>query len=166
MQKTHQNTINSKSKIRISVLAPDLELTDNIGGLFRICEAMGVERIYFGNTINLQARKLKKAARSTQNYLDCLMQVDSKEIVREFINQNHLVMGLELTESSKRLQHINLDDYKAVLLVIGNEIQGISEQLLSEIPQCYHIDMYGVNSSINVIQATSIALYQIQSSCS
>lgn len=163
MQRTHQNTINSKSEIHISVLAPDLDLTDNIGGLFRICDAMGVEQIYFGNQVDLNARKLKKAARSTQKHLDCVMNVDSEQIVKECINQNYLVIGLELTETSIPMQQLNLDEYTAVLLVIGNEIQGISEQLLSEIPQCYHINMYGVNSSINVIQATSIALYQIQS---
>lgn len=164
MQKTHQDTINKQAKVKISVLAPDLNLADNIGGLFRICDAMGVEAIYFGNEIDLHARKLKKAARSTSKYVKSYMNVDTGALITQYIENNHLVMGLELTSTSQSIQTLTVDAEKEVLLVIGNEIEGISEQLLSKIPQCYHIDMYGENSSMNVIQATSIALYCIQHS--
>lgn len=164
MQKTHENTINKNPQVKISVLAPDLDLNDNIGGLFRICDAMGVQSIYFGNNIDLQSRKLKKAARSTQNYITCYTEVDCKKLINESMYNNVQIVGLELTNSSVPIHKLELNKNHQILIVIGNEVEGISESLLSEIPQCYHIDMYGRNSSMNVIQATSIALYYIQHS--
>lgn len=148
--------------VRISVLAPNLSLQDNIGGLFRICDAMGVHHIYFGNPVDLGSRKLKKASRSTHKYLECTINIDPEIIIEQYLRDKHLVIGLELTESSLPIRQLNFSKNKEVLLIIGNEIQGISESLLSKIPQCYHINMYGENSSMNVIQATSIALYEIQ----
>lgn len=162
MQKTHQNTVNKISKVKISVLAPNLDLVDNIGGLFRICDAMGVDLIYFGNAIDINSRKLKKASRSTQKYVSYQANINSEEIILDYIKDNKVVIGLELTNTSRGLQTLNLEENRDVLLVIGNEIEGISDLLLSKIPQCYHIDMFGENSSMNVIQATSIALYSIQ----
>lgn len=163
MQKTHNNTINAKPEIKISVLAPQLDLTDNIGGLFRICDAMGVDCIYFGHVVDFNSRKLKKAARSTQKIIRYNTNVNSKELIKYFVENQHTVIGLELTNTSASIQQLCLKKNTEVLLVIGNEIEGISEELLGEIPTCYHIDMYGANSSMNVIQATSIALYQIHS---
>lgn len=161
MQKTHYNTINTTSEIKISVLAPQLDLIDNIGGLFRICDAMGVNCIYFGHEVNFNSRKLKRAARSTQKIIDYHTNVNSKEIINNFIGKEHIVIGLELTNNSSSIQQLSLKKNSEILLVIGNEIEGIPDDLLLEIPKCYHIDMYGANSSMNVIQATSIALYQI-----
>lgn len=163
MQKTHYNTTNKQSKIEIVVLAPSLDLADNIGSLFRICDAMGVKHIYFGHAVDLNSRKLKKASRSTHRLLSCTADVNSTEVIEEHKSNGYKVVGLELTDTSMPMPTLEAEEGEKVLLVIGNEIEGISEALLSEIPLCYHIDMYGANSSMNVIQATSIALYQLQS---
>ena len=47
------------------------------------------------------------------------------------------------------------------MLVIGDENFGVSDNILSISDAIIHIDMFGQNSSMNVVQATSIALYQI-----
>jgi tRNA G18 (ribose-2'-O)-methylase SpoU len=47
--------------------------------------------------------------------------------------------------------------------LIGSEIAGISEELLKISHQIVHINMFGKNSSMNVVQAASIALYEITS---
>ena len=46
-------------------------------------------------------------------------------------------------------------------MVVGAERYGISENILNILDDCYHIEMYGQNSSMNVAQATSIALYEL-----
>ncbi len=162
MQKNHENTLNKIPQVKVSILAPHLDLNDNIGGLFRICDALGAEAIYFGNDIDLNSRKLKKAARSTQQYVTSYSKVNSSMVIQDHLNLKYQIIGLELTDHSISIQEFKIDSEKCILLVIGNEVEGISEELLTEIPYCYHIDMYGKNSSMNVIQATSIALYHIQ----
>ena len=46
-------------------------------------------------------------------------------------------------------------------MLIGNEIDGISETFLKKSHQVIHIEMFGKNSSMNVVQATGIALYEL-----
>ena len=48
-----------------------------------------------------------------------------------------------------------------MVLVIGDENFGISESILKQSDAVIHIDMFGHNSSMNVVQATNIALYEI-----
>ena len=53
---------------------------------------------------------------------------------------------------------------KKVALIVGNEISGISEELLKLADNRLHITMFGRNSSMNVAQSAGIALYEITKS--
>ena len=49
----------------------------------------------------------------------------------------------------------------ASMRTIGNERQGVSERILKQVQEVVHIEMFGKNSSMNVAQATAIALYEL-----
>ena len=68
---------------------------------------------------------------------------------------------MEITSSSKPLEELEFSKNKKIALLIGNEIQGVSEYFLKNAHQVTHIEMFGKNSSMNVVQATGIALYEI-----
>ena len=48
-----------------------------------------------------------------------------------------------------------------IALIAGSEVSGISPELLEAAHQTAHIEMYGTNSSMNVVQATAIGLYEL-----
>ena len=68
---------------------------------------------------------------------------------------------MEITSTSSPIQQLMVPKNKKIALLIGNEIEGVSSSLLAIANQITHIPMYGNNSSMNVVQATSIALYEI-----
>lgn len=162
MQKTHFQTQNTTSPKKIAILAPNLEFSDNIGSLFRLAEAMGVNHLYFGNTVDLTSRKIKKAARSTLKSVESTSNISPVFIIKEYLDSGHRVVAVEITDDSKLMKSLMVEANENILLVIGNESKGINSDLLEMIPEKYHIEMYGNNSSMNVISATSMALYQIQ----
>lgn len=162
MQKNHYNTKNRNSPKQISILIPSIEFSENIGGLFRLADAMGVKKLYFGQEIDVKSRKLKKASRSTQSIVPFQMGCNSLEVIKSFLDKKQFVFGLEITDSSQPVNQLNLAKEQEVLLVIGHEINGIDAQILDSIPKHFHINMYGSNSSMNVITATSMALYHLQ----
>ena len=74
---------------------------------------------------------------------------------------SYQLIALEITDESKALETLKVENDKPVALIVGNENFGISEAVLKQCNEVVHIDMYGKNSSMNVVQATSIALYAI-----
>lgn len=70
-------------------------------------------------------------------------------------------MSLEISEQSLPLHQFNFKLDKPIVLIIGDENFGISEAILKASNAILHINMYGENSSMNVVQATGIALYEI-----
>jgi len=71
------------------------------------------------------------------------------------------VICVEITENSKSISEIQSENNQKIVLVVGSERYGIQHEILTCADSVYHIPMYGQNSSMNVAQATSIALYEI-----
>ena len=70
-------------------------------------------------------------------------------------------MGLEITDNSQPLKEFDFSILQKIAVFIGNEKHGIDFPILKELDAVLHFDLYGKNSSINVVNALSIAMYEI-----
>lgn len=134
----------------------------NIGSLFRLADAFNIEKIIFcGNPPNLNSNRLKKTARNTQQQVKFEVFDMASEAVESCIEKGYELFCLEICSDSIAIDSVSYDKYPKIALVIGNEANGISEELLQKSRKNLHINMYGNNSSMNVAQATGIALFEI-----
>lgn len=159
MQLNHEQNKFSARNFPLILVCDHIYFQDNIGSLFRISEAFGVEKIIFiGENIPLNPRKINKTSRST--HLKIAYEIVEKEKIAE-----HLVgfekIALEITSESQKIEDLEITSDKKIALIIGSEISGISDELLEICDKTVHIEMFGSNSSMNVVQATGIALYEI-----
>ena len=164
MQLTHEENQFERKTFPITVICDHIYFQQNIGSLFRISEAFGVENIIFlGKDIPLTPRKINKTSRSTHLHVPHTIIEETADLI-DFLTQNkYEIISLEITDSSKPLREVFLPENKKIALIIGNEINGVSESLLKISHQVIHINMFGKNSSMNVSQATSICLYEFTS---
>jgi tRNA G18 (ribose-2'-O)-methylase SpoU len=161
MQLTHANTHFEKRSFPITLVCDHIYFQQNLGSLFRIGEAFGIEKIIFiGKDIPLTPRKINKTSRSTHLQIPHSIIEETIEAIALLQEEYHII-ALEITSTSNPIQQLSVPKNKKVALLIGNEIEGISSDLLAIANQITHITMYGYNSSMNVVQATSIALYEI-----
>jgi tRNA G18 (ribose-2'-O)-methylase SpoU len=162
MQLTHENTDFEKKNFPITLVCDHIYFQQNIGSLFRIGEAFGIEKIIFiGKDIPLTPRKINKTSRSTHLQVPYTVIEDAKTAVDYLLENKYEIIALEIADTSKPINEVEVLKTKQVALILGSEIAGISESLLAIANQIIHINMYGSNSSMNVVQATSIALYEI-----
>ena len=89
-----------------------------------------------------------------------LEQAEIQDIIYKLQKQNYSIYNLEITSTSLPLREVDFSN-KKIALIAGNEKHGVSEKSLSLVDDSIHIDMYGNNSSMNVITALSIATYKI-----
>ena len=161
-QLTHYNTTFENKQFPITVICDEVYFQDNIGSIFRICDAMGVSKIIFsGEDFVFSERKINKTSRSTHKHLPYEI-LKSKETLIEFIQKSEAqVVAIEITATSQPLNTLQLIPNQPLLLIIGNEIHGISDEILTIVATHTHIPMFGKNSSMNVVQSLAIALYEI-----
>lgn len=164
MQLTHEENQFQPRQFPITLVCDHIYFQQNIGSLFRIGEAFGIEKIIFsGKDIPLNPRKINKTSRSTHLHVPHLVFEDNETLITHLQEQQYEIIALEISSDSKALKDVKLSANKKIALIIGSEINGISESLLAISNQIVHINMFGKNSSMNVVQAASIALYEFTS---
>ncbi|WP_289661563.1 TrmH family RNA methyltransferase [Flavobacterium panacagri] len=164
MQLTHGENQFERKTFPITLVCDHIYFQQNIGSLFRISEAFGVENIiFFGKDIPLTPRKINKTSRSTHLHVAYSVIEDFNELQSFLLNNDFEIISLEIASNSKPLKEVTIPENKKIALLIGSEIDGISDDLLKLSHQIVHINMFGNNSSMNVVQAASIALYELTS---
>ncbi|MEG2102929.1 TrmH family RNA methyltransferase [Flavobacterium sp. FlaQc-28] len=164
MQLTHEENQFERKTFPITLVCDHIYFQQNIGSLFRIGEALGVENIIFvGRDIPLTPRKINKTSRSTHLHVPHTIIEETSDLITFLKENNFEIISLEITSTSKPLKEVQIPENRKIALIIGNEINGISDELLKISHQIVHINMFGKNSSMNVVQAASIALYEFTS---
>lgn len=159
----HYNTNFEAKTFPITVICDEVYFQQNIGSIFRICDAFGVEKIIFtGEHFILSERKVNKTSRNTHKTVPYEIIKDKNEIVNFLQENKYQIIALEITDTSISVDKIEITN-QPIALIVGSEIYGISKQLLDTANTTTHITMYGKNSSMNVVQATAIILQKITS---
>jgi len=161
-QRTHYNTNFEKRQFPITLVSDAVSNAPNIGALFRIADAFGVEKIVFcGKNIPVFGRRMTKTSRATEKVVPFEVTEDIHPIISKLQQENYTIISLEITENSQPIHSIDFSKFEKIALVIGDENFGINPETIYESDVVIHIDMFGQNSSMNVVQATNIVLYEI-----
>ncbi|MFD1061681.1 TrmH family RNA methyltransferase [Winogradskyella litorisediminis] len=161
MQLNHYNSNFQKKTFPITIVCDNVNNAPNIGSLFRIADAFGVEELIFcGKDIPL-GKRMKRTSRSTEKYVKYHLEENTTKTINDLKSNGYKIIALEITENSTALSKLKIENSSPIALLIGHENFGISQEVLSLCDETIHINMYGENSSMNVVQAISIALYEV-----
>lgn len=161
-QLTHSEITNNSKTKELIIISENIRTPENVGMLFRISEAFGVKRIFLvGDSPDLKNKKVLKTARNTERELSIESLVEMQPLLNSLKEENYFFIGLELTNNSKNLKEYDFTKHNKIALFIGAERFGISEKTLENLNAIVHIEMFGKNSSINVVNALGICLYEI-----
>lgn len=161
MQLTHHNTNFTKRTFPITLVCDNVTNAPNIGSLFRIADAFGVEKLILcGDHIPL-GRKMMKTSRATEKVVSHEILDSAFNAIQDLKREGFQIIALEITNSSESIRDFSFSTEHPLALVIGDENFGVSGHILELADAIIHIDMFGHNSSMNVVQATNIALYEI-----
>lgn len=161
-QLEHTEVKNTIRKFPLVVICENIESPENVGMVFRNCEAMGVEEIIFtGSSIRPPNRKIRKISRATDRSVKHSYTSSTITAIEELRKQNYEIIAIEITENSESLPECRFYGNKKYAFIVGSEKHGIEETTLHLVDKSAEIPLYGNNTSINVVSALTIALYEI-----
>lgn len=136
--------------------------TYNIGGLFRLADALAIEKIYLcGDTEIPPNSRIKKASIGTYKIVPWEYKKTTKDLISDLKSQmsNLQIVAVE--------QHKTAIDYRKakytlpVALILGNESYGVLPETLKLADEIVEIPMWGINKSLNVIVSAAIVSYGV-----
>lgn len=144
-----------RSNLEITILLDHFRSEDNIAHVFRMADALGVKKILlWENSPHLNWKSIEKKSRSCTKHIQHMISDNLKDLL---VNNSSNLLALEWTDMSISINDYILKD-KEITLILGNESNGIDNQLLDLCIESIHIPMYGINSSMNVAMAGAIAV--------
>lgn len=136
------------------VACPPMRSNVNLSRIARAAACCGVRRMICCGT----AKLIDKIARDGAEAIEIEIHRTLPPVLKTFAPQGYQLVGLEQTGNSKSLYEFPFE--RKTLLVIGNERQGIAEELLAMLDHTVEIPVYGLPYSHNAATATAIALYE------
>ena len=161
-QLEHRDHTPSRQPHPLVLLLNDIKLPVNVGSLFRLSDALGIEKLYLtGQTPTPPNRKIRKTSRATENYVPYEYTANAQTVIATLKQQGYTLIALEITSHSVNLESLDYARFAKMCLILGAEDSGIDAALLSTAHHTVHIPMAGRNSSMNLVAACAIAAHRI-----
>jgi len=146
----------------LRLLAHDMDIALNVGALFRIADALGVEHVHLSGTSPVPPdARIRRTSRSAERHVAWSYAADPLETVAALKAQGWRIASLELSTRSIALEDLAVAPGDRLCLIVGAENAGVSQPLLDASDVTVHIAMRGRNSSMNVANACAIATWEI-----
>ena len=155
-------TLHKVKKLSVYVVLNSIRSNYNVGSIFRTSDGAMIEKLYLcGYTPHPPKKEILKTALGSTESVKWEYIKDPKEVLLKLKSQGVKICALELTDSSKNYYELSNSDFPLCLLV-GNEITGVSQELLDMCDFSIEIPQYGIKQSLNVAVAYGIAIFELR----
>ncbi len=149
-------------KLPIVVVLDNIRSGLNVGSIFRTCDAFLIEKIILcGITAQPPHREIQKTALGATETVKFEYFQSVKESIIKLKSEGFIILGVEQTTESVNLENFKWDKNKPIALIVGNEVDGISDEILNDVDAFIEIPQFGTKHSLNVAVCTGIVLWEI-----
>jgi 23S rRNA (guanosine2251-2'-O)-methyltransferase len=144
-------TFRESEKIPVCLLLDNIRSLHNVGSAFRTADAFRLEKVYLaGITGTPPHREINKTALGATDSVAWEYFTTPAEVIKELRTRNYRIIVVEQTTESQPLQLFQPLAKVPYCLVFGNEIDGVSDEILSYADGAIEIPQSGTKHSLNV----------------
>ena len=171
LKNSELNRIDVKSfksikKTPLIVVLDNIRSLNNIGSIFRTCDAFLVSKIYLcGITAKPPNRKINKTALGSTNSVEWEYFKSTIKLIEKLKSESVKIWSIEQVERAQKLNDIEkIDSKQKHAIVFGNEIKGVDQKIIDISENTIEIDQYGTKHSLNVSAAAGIVIWKFYNS--
>ena len=148
-------------KIPLVILLENIRSALNVGSVFRSADAFPVEKIILcGITAQPPHKDILKSALGATESVVWEYFLSATDAINNLKQNNYSVYAIEQTDSSVLLNNFSPSDKKAAI-IFGNEVDGVSNDVLQLVDGSIELAQYGTKHSLNISVCAGIVLYDL-----
>ena len=140
----------------------------NVGSIFRTADAVGVEKIYLcGITpkpvdeFGKPRQQLTKVSLGAEKYVEWEYCKSTARLIDKLKKEKYKIFAVEQSKKSTHYNTTASGSGRKIVLVLGNEIKGLPQSILSRAERILEIPMKGRKESLNVAVAFGIIVFHL-----
>jgi len=156
-----EGQVENATRVPLIVLVDNVRSLYNVGSIFRTSDGVMIEKLILtGFTPYPPRKEIEKTALGSTKSIPWEYSEHSTEAIQKLKERGYKICCLELTDKSIHYNNIKSTDFP-ICLVIGNEINGVSKEVIELCDLAIEIPMYGIKQSLNVAVAFGIAVFEL-----
>lgn len=154
-------TFKKTEKIPLVVVLDNVRSMHNVGAVFRTADAFIVNKIVLcGITPQPPHREIHKAALGATESVDWIYEKNISDALQNLKNENYKIIGIEQTSTSEIMTDYTINKEEKYALVLGNEVDGLSDEALPIYDTFLEIPQLGTKHSLNVSVCGGIVMWE------
>ncbi|MBV8389152.1 MAG: RNA methyltransferase [Mucilaginibacter sp.] len=150
----------AQQKLPVAVVLDNVRSMHNVGSIFRTCDGFAVEKVCLcGITGQPPHREIEKTALGATQSINWAYYSEPLQAVEQLRKEGYKIMAVEQAEKSVMLNEFETIEGEKYALVFGNEVNGVSEEVMKAIDTCIEIPQFGTKHSFNIVVSAGIVLW-------
>jgi 23S rRNA (guanosine2251-2'-O)-methyltransferase len=150
------------TKTPLIVILDNIRSLNNIGSVFRTSDAFRIEKIYLcGITATPPHKDIQKTALGSTESVDWDYAESTLELVKKLQSKDIQALSIEQAENATMLNNFTPKANTTYALVFGNEVKGVSQEVVSVSDQVIEIPQYGTKHSLNISVSCGVVLWDV-----
>ncbi len=155
------NTLRYKQPT-LQVFLDDVHSSQNLSAILRSCDGVGVLDLYYHTSENRDLRIHKTITQGAHHWINRMRVESDKRAYFLKAKQKNGYQVIVTHLNKKAVGYREVDYTKPTVIVVGNEKEGVSEEIIALADEVVIIPMQGMVQSLNVSVATALLLYEVQ----
>lgn len=156
------NDFKEADKLPVVIVLDNIRSQHNIGSVFRTSDAFLMQAIYLcGITATPPHREIHKTALGATDTVSWKYFETTRMAVETLKSEGYKIIAIEQAEESINLEDFSVDNNEKTALIFGNEVDGVSEEIMQLADACIEIPQYGTKHSLNISVSAGIVIWEI-----
>ncbi len=158
-KRTPLETIGTRPRLPIYAMVDNVRSLYNVGSIFRSSDGAMIEKLFLvGFTPHPPRKEIDKTALGATKTVPWEYHKNPITVIERLKEEKIKICALELTTESRPYYELKRTDFP-LCIVVGNEITGVSKEVIEQADMAIEIPMFGNKQSLNVAVAYGIVLY-------
>lgn len=155
------DTFKQVEKTPLVIILDNVRSMHNVGAVFRTADAFLIEKIVLcGITPQPPHREIHKAALGATESVDWGYAENITEAIENLKKEQYKIIAIEQTTDSQDITKFTIDKNQKYALILGNEVDGISDEALPLCDCFLEIPQLGTKHSLNVSVCGGIVMWE------
>ncbi len=150
------------SKTPIIVILDNIRSANNVGSVFRTSDAFLIEKIYLcGITAVPPNKDIQRTALGATETVNWEYAKDTISVLKKLQANGVHIASIEQAENSVALQNFKPTKNQKIAIVMGNEVKGVQQDIVSASDSCIEIPQFGTKHSLNISVTCGIVMWDL-----
>lgn len=149
-------------KLPLTILLDNVRSANNIGSVFRTTDAFLLKKIYLcGVCATPPDKNIRKTALGATQTVDWEYKEDSVQLIKDLKQEGKKIVIIEQAENSVMLNNFIPILNEEYVIVFGNEVKGVQQEIVSESDHVVEIPQLGTKHSLNISVSVGVVCWDL-----